>query len=98
MWWILFVAPSATFVCYQWTVFIHTRCTSRVHRMPFFHRLILALTSLFYIPITFVHLRHVTCSSYSLMPAPVLFDGCSGMCVPPIPTPQPPTLHRRHSF
>jgi hypothetical protein len=44
----------------------------------------LALTSLFYVPIVFVHVRHITCSSYTLMPAPVLFDDCSEMCNPPL--------------
>jgi hypothetical protein len=82
LWWALFLFPSGSFVCYQWAVFLHRRFTARVNKMPFFHRLVLALTSLFYVPILFVQLRHVTCSSYRIMPAPVLFEGCSAVCVP----------------
>jgi hypothetical protein len=82
LWWILFVLPAGLFVCYQWAVFLHRRFTGRISKLPFFHRMTLAFTSLFYVPIIIVHVRHVTCSSYTLMPAPVLFNGCSDMCTP----------------
>jgi hypothetical protein len=90
LWWFLFLFPSGSFVCYQWAVALHRRCTRRVNKMPFLHRVILALTSLFYVPIAFVQVRHVTCSSYNLMPAPVLFEGCPDMCRRPR-TPHPPS-------
>lgn len=80
LWWILFLVPCGSFVCYQWTVLLHKRFTGRVVKLPFFHRLTLALTSLCYAPALFVQVRHVSCSSFSSVPAPVLFDGCSDLC------------------
>ena len=80
LWWILFLVPCGSFVCYQWTVLLHRRFTGRVVKLPFFHRLTLALTSLFYVPALFVQVRHVSCSSFSSVPAPVLFEGCSDLC------------------
>ncbi len=81
LWWILFLVPCSSFVCYQWTVILHRRFTGRVVKLPFFHRLTLALTSLVYVPALFVQVRHVTCSSFSNLPAPVLFEGCSDLYI-----------------
>jgi hypothetical protein len=89
LWWILFLVPAGSFVCFQWAVVLYRRFTRRIIKLPFLHRLTLGLVSLLYIPVVFVQLRHVTCSSYNLLPAPVLFRGCSDMCAP-ISFPTPP--------
>lgn len=92
LWWILFLVPTGAFVCFQWALVLHRRFTRRIIKLPLFHRLTLGLISLLYIPVLFVHLRHVTCSSYSLFPAPVMSKGCSDMCNPithPLPLPLP---------
>jgi hypothetical protein len=81
LWWIF--APAGLFVFYQWAVFLHKRFTGHNIRLPLLHRMTLGLAGLLHTPSAFVHVRHLSCSSYHLIPAPVLFEGCSNMCIPP---------------